>query len=81
MFGCTKNILYWKLQQLLETHENYALYMFTGALDKDYLQDVGGVENYLFINVPHTEADDDNETLAQPQIISHSPYYEDEIFS
>ncbi len=40
--------------------------MFTGDLDKDFLQYV------------HTETDDDNETHDQPQIISHSPYYEDE---
>ncbi len=52
--------------------------MFTGDLDKDFLQHVGGVENNSFINVLHTETDDDNENLHQPQIISHSPYYEDE---
>ncbi len=52
--------------------------MFTGDLDKDFLQHVRGVENNSFINVLHTETDDDNETLDQLQIISHSPWYEDE---
>ncbi len=36
--------------------------MFTGDLDKDFLQHVGGVENNSFINVLHTETDDDNST-------------------
>ncbi len=45
--------------------------MFTGDLDKDFLQHVGGVENNSCINVLHTETGDDNETLDQPQIISH----------
>ncbi len=52
------------------------MYTFTGDLDKDFLQHVGGVENNSFINVLHTETDDDNETFDQPQIISHSPYDE-----
>ncbi len=52
------------------------MYTFTCDLDKDFLQHVGGVENNSFINVLHTEIDDDNETFDQPQIISHSPYYE-----
>ncbi len=52
--------------------------MFTGDLDKDFQKHVGGVENNSFINVLHTETDDDNETLDQPQIISHFLYYEDE---
>ncbi len=47
--------------------------MFTGDLDKDFLQHVGGVESNSFINVLHTETDDDNETLDQPQY-SHILY-------
>ncbi len=55
--------------------------MFTGDLDKDFLQHVGGVENNSFINVLHTGTDDDNETFDQPQIISYSPYYKMKISS
>ncbi len=46
--------------------------MFTGYLDKDFLQYVSGVENNSFINVLHTKTDNDNETLDQLQIISYS---------
>ncbi len=70
-----KDNKYWK--QIIKM-KIYALYMFTGDLDKDFLQHVCDVENNSFINVLHTETDDKNETLDQPQIISHSPYYKDE---
>ncbi len=52
------------------------MYTFTGYLDKDFLQHVVGVKINSFINVLHTETDGDNETFDQPQIISHSPYYQ-----
>ncbi len=52
------------------------MYTFTGDLDKYFLQHVGGVGDNSFINVLHTETNDDNEIFDQPQIISHSPYYQ-----
>ncbi len=46
-----------------------------GDLDKDFLQHVGGVENNSFINILHADTDDDDNG-DQPQIISHSLYYD-----
>ncbi len=45
-------------------------------LDKDFLQCVGGVEHNSFINILHADTDDDDDNGDQPQIISHSPYYD-----
>ncbi len=44
-----------------------------GDLDKDFLQHVGGVENNSFILHADTDDDDNGD---QPEIISHSPYYD-----
>ncbi len=46
-------------------------------LDRDFLQHVGGMEGNSFINILQTDIDtDEDENHNQPQIISHSPYYE-----
>ncbi len=47
----------------------------TDNLDKDFLQHVGGIENNSFTNLVQTETDINGEII-QPQIISHSPYYD-----
>ncbi len=39
------------------------MYTFTGDLDKDFLQHVGGVESNSFINVLHIETDDNNNII------------------
>ncbi len=45
-----------------------------GNLDNDFLLHVGCFESNSFINVLHTDYNDDD--VYQPQIITHSPYYD-----
>ncbi len=46
-------------------------------LDRDFLQHVGGMEGNSFINILQTDSKTgEDENHNQPEIISHSPYYE-----
>ncbi len=46
-------------------------------LDRDFLQHVGGMEGNSFINILQKDSETgEDENYNQPEIISHSPYYE-----
>jgi len=45
----------------------------SGDLDNEFLKHFGGVENNSLVNILQTEEDENN---FQPEIISHSPYYD-----